>query len=135
MALTKKLTIKVNGKKATLSKKVYLYLGDGGITLNIEILENDTNMVVETGAVRATVCILTAANKVIYDRTCGITDGLIDFALTTEFINEIAEEGTHLLQIHLYDAEGEIANRYTIPPVSLTLLKPICDIASDPDTP
>lgn len=135
MAVTKSLTIKVNGKKSTLNKKVYLYLGDGGVTLRLEIVENNTNMVTEFGAVRATVCILTASNNVIYDRNCEIVDGLIDFELTTEFINEIAEEGSHLLQIHVYDGVEEDANRRTIPPVSLSLLKPICDIASDPNTP
>lgn len=132
MALTKSLTIKVNGKKATLSKKVYLYLGDGGITLLLEVVDGNVNLVTETQTVYATVCILTASNKVIYDKPSDIVDGLIEFELTKDFIREIAEEGSHLLQIHLFDAEGE---RYTIPPVSLTLMKPICDIGEDPDTP
>lgn len=132
MAITKSLTIKVNGKKSTLSKKVYLYLGDGGVTLNLEILEGDLNLVEATAATQAKVCILTANNNVIYDNDSVIADGIIKFILSTEFINEIAEEGTHLLQIHLFDADGE---RYTIPPVSLTLMKPICDIGDDPDTP
>lgn len=132
MAITKALTIKVNGKKSTLSKKVYLYLGDGGVTLLLEILEGTTNLVTETATEYAKVCILTANNKVIYDKDSKIQDGLIEFKLTTEFVNEIAEEGSHLLQIHLFDAEG---SRYTIPPVTLTLMKPICDIANDPDTP
>lgn len=132
MAITKSLTIKVNGKKSTLSKKVYLYLGDGGVTLNLEILEGDLNLVEATAATQAKVCILTATNNVIYDNDSVIADGIIKFILSTEFINEIAEEGTHLLQIHLFDIDGE---RYTIPPVSLTLMKPICDIGDDPDIP
>lgn len=132
MAITKSLTIKVNGKKASLSKKVYLYLGDGGVTLQLEILEGTTNLVTATAAVHAKVCILTASNNVIYDEDAEIAEGFLKLELTTDFVKEIAEEGTHLLQIHLCDIDG---SQYTIPPVSLTLLKPICDIANDPNTP
>lgn len=133
LAVTKTLTIKVNGKKSTLSKKVFIYLGDGGTTLLFDIVDNNNNnMAVEFESTHAEVCILTASNKVIYDRDCEIINGMIEFELTSEFVNEIAEEGSHLLQVHLYD---EANNRRTIPPITLTLLKPICDIANDPSTP
>ena len=136
MALTKKLSIRVNGKKATFSDKVFIYLGDGVIKLVIEILENNTNMAVETGSVFAKICVLTATYETVYSERCPIVDGEIDFSVTKEFIKKIAEEGTHLLQIHLYDSYDEVtSNRYTIPPVTLTLLKPICDIGSDSSTP
>ena len=40
MAIVKDLTITVNGNQSKLSKDVYLYLGDGGITLLITVLED-----------------------------------------------------------------------------------------------
>ena len=39
MAIVKDLTIKVNGDKSSISKPIYLYLGDGAITLLIKIVE------------------------------------------------------------------------------------------------
>lgn len=135
MAVSKPLMIKVVGTKATLNKEVYLYLGDGGTTLQISLMDNSgNNIVTEFEAVKASVCVLTANNKVVYDSDCVVNNNIVIFELSTEFINEIAEEGTHMLQIHLYDAM-ENGNRLTIPPVSLTLLKPICDITIDPSTP
>ena len=38
MAIVKDLTIKVNGDKSSISKPIYLYLGDGAITLLIKIV-------------------------------------------------------------------------------------------------
>lgn len=143
MAIIKDLTITVKNDKSTLSEDVYLYLGDGGVTLLIEVLQTHykfgsfrsgkTNLVDESYAQWASVCILKANNEVIFSDRCEILDGKIRFYITKEFIDEIAEMGTHMLQIHLYDGPDENSNRLTIPPVSLSILKPICN--QDPDTP
>ena len=146
MAIIKDLTITVKKNVSTLSEDVYLYLGDGGVTLLIEVLENhykfgsfrsgSTNVVEESDAQWASVCILKANNEVVFSDKCEILDGKIRFEITKEFIDEIAEMGTHMLQIHLYDGPDEDSNRLTIPPVSLSILKPICDYNDvDPDTP
>lgn len=143
MAIIKDLTITVKKNISTLSEDVYLYLGDGGVTLLIEVLENHSrfgtfksntsNIVEESNAQWASVCILKANNEVVFSDKCQIYDSKIRFEITKDFIDEIAEMGTHLLQIHLYDGEDENSNRLTIPPVSLSILKPICN--QDPDTP
>lgn len=145
MAIIKELTISAKGDTAKLSKDVYLYLGDGGITLLITVLETDstigryykqgTNIVVESGTTYAQVCILKANNEVVYSDRCQIEDGKIVFEISKDFIDEIAEQGTHLLQIHLFDSMEEDANRLTIPPVTFTILQPICDIGHDLNIP
>ena len=146
MAIYKNLTITVRNNISTLSEDVYLYLGDGGVTLLIEVLQNhykfgsfksgETNLVDEFAAQWASVCILKANNEVVFSDKCEILDERIRFEITKDFIDEIAEMGTHMLQIHLYDGPDESSNRITIPPVSLSILKPICDYNDvDPDTP
>ena len=143
MAIIKNLTITVKNNVSTLSEEVYLYLGDGGVTLLIEVLQTHykfgsfksgkTNLVEESEAQWASVCILKANNELVFSDRCEILDGKIRFNITKDFIDEIAEIGTHMLQIHLYDGPDEESNRLTIPPVSLSILKPICN--QDPDTP
>lgn len=136
MAIVKDLVITVNGSTAKLSKDVYLYLGDGETTLLITIQENNyiigrfadghSNVVTEQQTIWANVCILKANNELVYSDRCEVVDGKIKFVISKDFIDEIGEKGTHLLQIHLYDGDTEEANRLTIPPVSLTILQPIC---------
>ncbi len=143
MAIVKDLAITVKGNTSSLSEPVYLYIGDGGITLLIEVLRHNykfsgfvagkSSIVEESEAQWASVCILKANNKTVFSDRCEITDGKIRFEITKEFIDEIAEMGTHMLQIHLYDGPDEESNRLTIPPVSLSILKPIC--YQDPNLP
>ena len=143
MAIVKDLTIKVKGNKANISNPIFLYLGDGAITLLIKILEsnfiigttdNDLNIVEQANTAYARVCILKPNNELVYSNKCKIIEGKIKFEISKEFIDELAEVGEHLLQIHLYDAE-EGGNRHTIPPIGITILKPLCDIGHDSNTP
>ena len=143
MAILKDLTIKVKGNKANISKPVFLYLGDGDITLLIKVVESnfiigatddELNIVEQADTTYARVCILKPNNELIYSNKCKIVEGKIKFEISKEFIDELAEVGEHLLQIHLYDAE-EGGNRHTIPPISITILKPLCDIGHDSNTP
>ena len=143
MAIVKDLTIKVNGDKSSISKPIYLYLGDGAITLLIKIVEanfiigttdNELNIVEQANTAYARVCILKPNQELVYSNTCQIIEGKIKFEISKEFIDELAEVGEHLLQIHMYDAmEG--GNRHTIPPIGITILKPLCDIGHDSNTP
>lgn len=145
MAIIKELTITVSGSQSRLNKEVYLYLGDGQTTLLITIQEpnyiignfenNNSNIVVQQETVYAQVCLLKPNNELVYSDKCEIIDDKIKFVISKEFIDQIGEKGTHLLQIHLYDSlDEENANRLTIPPVSLTILQPIC-MSDDGDIP
>ena len=141
MAIIKEVTITVSGNTSRISKDVFLYLGDGATTLLIEIVESDTifgtfrnensNIVTENNTKWARVCVLKANNELVYGDKCEIIDGKIKFTIGKEFIDKLGEEGEHLLQIHLYDSEDSDANRFTIPPISINILKPICDIGHD----
>lgn len=147
MAIVKDLTINISRNKATLSKPVYLYLGDGQITLNLTINEVDTkigtftestNLVENFGTVWAKVCVLKADGSLVYNQDrCKVDGKNLQFTIDKEFIDEIGdigdkkESGELKLQIHLYDAEGDEANRFTIPPIAINILKPLCDIGHD----
>lgn len=140
MAIVKQLTINVSKNRATLSKPVYLYLGDGQVTLELTINEVDTqigtyiastNVVEAFGTIWARACILKPDDSIVYNDKCEVKDRKLVFVIDKEFIDELGEAGEHILQIHLYDAEGDDANRYTIPPISINILKPICDIGHD----
>lgn len=140
MAIIKDLVITVNGKDAKVSNNVFLYLGDGAVTLLITVLEkssifgsinNATNVVTENNTQYAKVCVLKSNNELVYSDKCGVIGGKIQFTIDKEFIDEIAEVGQHLLQIHMYDGADEGANRLTIPPVTINILQPICDIGHD----
>lgn len=137
MAIIKELAITVKGRTASLSEDVYLYAGDGGITLLISITEdhykfgsfgdNGVDLVEESDTKWASVCVLKANDEVVSSERCEIIDNKIKFDITKDFIDEVGEIGEHSLQVHLYDGEDEQSNRLTIPPVSFTILEPICN--------
>lgn len=108
----------------------------------------------EFSAQRARICILTPymvdsgleddpatpkvdeskTNALIIDDECEIVTNdkgvpVVYFVIKKEYIDRLGKEGEYQLQIHLYDSilTDGTANRYTIPPVSLTVLSPLCD--------
>ena len=146
MAITSDVNITVNGNKSTLSSPVYFYLGDGTCTLLLHITKIGinmntyapvTNIVDEFGAMFARVCILKPDSSVLISKDINeIYNGTIVFNVTKDLMDEVAEEGEFFLQIHLYDNNiftnpKEPVNRYTIPPVSFNVVKPLCDIGHD----
>ena len=44
---------------------------------------------------------------------------------SAEHIDQLDEAGTHQLQIHLYDDDDSVKNRFTIPPIELNVLFPV----------
>ena len=138
MAIVRNIEITVKGNTATLSEDIYVYLGDGRITFLFTILEphyvfgsfrpDNLNVVEESDAQWARVCVLKPDGSIAMSDHNEVLDGKIKFDLTLGFINDIGEEGTHQLQIHLYDDQYAFgSNRLTIPPVPIHVLKPICD--------
>lgn len=136
MAIIKEITVNVSGDSAKISKPIYLYLGDGETTLLITIKEysavignfddTNTNIIIQQESIYGQVCLLKPNNELVYSNRCEIIDDKLKFVISKDFIDQIGEKGTHLMQIHLYDGLDEDANRLTIPPISLTLLQPIC---------
>lgn len=140
MAIFKDITITVKENTATLSDNIYLYLGDGGITLLITLIQNNckfgnfksgnSNIIEEAEAKWASVCVEKPNGDVIVSDKCEIWDDKLRFEVTKEFVDEVSEAGTHKLQIHLYDSEYKNGNRYTIPPVEVNVLEPLCSYES-----
>lgn len=138
MAIFKSVIISIKDNKATLSEEIYLYIGDGGITFLIEVVEpffkfgrlrpDNLNVIEESDIQWASICILKPDGTVVECPRCEILDGKIRFELTKDFMDDINEEGVHQLQIHLYDGEGLSSNRLTIPPISFNVINPICNL-------
>lgn len=141
MAIHQSLVLKVSGKTAKISKPVYLYMGDGGVILDIEIqnkdfkigaMDSSTNMVTENSTETAKMCILKPSGEITYRHSCTIHKGVVRVNIDKSWIDELAEVGEFAIQIHLYDEDG---NRITVPPFKFEVLKPLCDLEAGEDTP
>ena len=136
MAIVKEVTVTVNNNTATINKPIFAYMGDGTITFLIKVLQTNhkigslpttSNVLAETDAQWASVCVKKPDGRNVAVKKCTVMDEKIRFELTKDFIDELNEIGTHSLQIHLYDGELATANRITIPPIEITILEPLCD--------
>lgn len=135
MAVVKDITITVNNNTASLDKPIFLFLGDGVITFLIKVLETQykigtfptsANIIEESNMIYANVCILKPDKTYVSSKTYEIMNDKIRFEMSKDLLNELTEKGEHLLQVHLYDSDAIDANRYTIPPVPITVNQPIC---------
>lgn len=127
--IEKDVTITIEGRNATLSESVYLYRGD----MNIDILftitdakfkfnEYSGNILVESTAKYATVNVLKPNGNTFSSGKLAIVDNKVVLTIDQQFIDEVTEIGTHLVQIQLWDTNN---GRVTIPPVNFEVLAPI----------
>lgn len=127
MAISKDLTITVKEDRATLSEKMYVYMGDKGIDFYIKI-ENLKVDFTPNGATKTTINLLAGLinayasvsvlkpNGTTFTREkFPIENDKIKFTITSEFTDELDDIGTYKLQIHLHDGNTEISNRISIP--------------------
>ncbi len=141
MAISRDITITVSDNTAKTNKIIYLYLGDGGLILNITVVEsnfniggfnfqpkNIKNLALATNSICASVCIKKPNGDKIDSRKYPILNGVFSFEFTKDIIDEMNEVGKYQLQIHMYDSDTPDCNRITIPPVDLLeVLEPLCD--------
>lgn len=127
--IEKDVTITIEGRNATLSESVYLYRGD----MNIDILftitdakfkfnEYSGNILVESTAKYATVNVLKPNGNTFSSGKLAIVDNKVVLTIDQQFIDEVTEIGTHIVQIQLWDTNN---GRVTIPPVNFEVLAPI----------
>ena len=141
MAISRDITITVNNNTAKTNKTIYLYLGDGGLILNITVAEsnfnvgdfnftpkNIKNLALSSNSIYASVCIEKPNGDKINSIKYPIIDGMFSFEFTKDIIDEMDEVGKYQLQVHMYDSDNLNANRITIPPVALLeVLAPLCE--------
>ena len=115
MSIRRDVTLTVNGNRSTLDSNIYIYMNDGGITLNIKILNLEYIINSLTTPVRNASALVLKPNK---NETFTINNLEVDgdkiiFDISNDMTNELDEVGIYKVQIHLYD---DAENRVTIPP-------------------
>ena len=127
--IQKEVIMTIEGKTASLSESIYLYQGDRNIDILFTITdakfkfnENNGNILVESSAKSATVKVLKPNGMTFESNKLSIADNKVVLEITQDFIDEITEIGTHLVQIQLWD-DGN--GRVTLPPVNFEVLAPI----------
>ena len=116
--ITKNVTIKITGDRATLSEKIILYRDDKGIDIYFTLSgfgykskkDNLSGVVVDAKMLKPSGDIITVDNLAV----SGINK--IKFTIDSTMTDEIVEIGKHKLQISLYD-DATKTNRITIPPI------------------
>jgi hypothetical protein len=127
--IEKEVTMTIEGSTATLSESIYLYRGDRNVDILFTITdakfkfnEYSGNILVESTAKYATVNVLKPNGTTFSSERLAIIDNKVVLTIDQQFIDEITEVGTHLVQIQLWDTDN---GRVTLPPINFEVLEPI----------
>ena len=127
--IEKEVTMTIEGRTASLSESIYLYRGDRNVDILFTITdakfkfnEYSGNILVESTAKYATVNVLQPNGTTFSSERLAIIDNKVVLTIDQQFIDEITEVGTHLVQIQLWDTDN---GRVTLPPINFEVLEPI----------
>lgn len=127
--IEKEVTMTIEGRTASLSESIYLYRGDRNVDILFTITdakfkfnEYSGNILVESTAKYATVNVLKPNGATFSSERLAIIDNKVVLTIDQQFIDEITEVGTHLVQIQLWDTDN---GRVTLPPINFEVLEPI----------
>lgn len=127
--IEKEVTMTIEGSTATLSESIYLYRGDRNVDILFTITdakfkfnEYSGNILVESTAKYATVNVLKPNGTTFSSERLAIIDNKVVLTINQQFIDEVTEVGTHLVQIQLWDTDN---GRVTLPPINFEVLEPI----------
>ena len=127
--IEKEVTMTIEGSTASLSESIYLYRGDRNVDILFTITdakfkfnEYSGNILVESTAKYATVNVLKPNGTTFSSRKLAIIDNKVVLTINQQFIDEVTEVGTHLVQIQLWDTDN---GRVTLPPINFEVLEPI----------
>lgn len=117
--ITKNVNIKITDDRAVLSEKIIMYQNDKGIDIYFTISgfnykfnkDNLTGVAVDGRLAKPSGEIITVRNMSISGTN------KIKFTIDDTMTDELAEIGTHKLQISLYD-DATKTNRVTMPPIT-----------------
>lgn len=138
MAIVIERTITVNNDKSILDNPLYLYVGDGDITYLFTINEKEEVATFTFGELGPNNSLLNEidgygevriykpdGSEPVFTTRAEIVDNKLQAVFSSEHIDHFTEAGTHQLQIHLYDDDDSVKNRFTIPPIELNVLFPV----------
>jgi hypothetical protein len=127
--IEKEVIMTIEGNTASLSESIYLYRGDRNVDILFTITdakfkfnEYSGNILVESTAKYATVNVLKPNGTTFSSERLAIIDNKVVLTIDQQFIDEITEVGTHLVQIQLWDTDN---GRVTLPPINFEVLEPI----------
>lgn len=127
--IEKEVIMTIEGSTATLSESIYLYRGDRNVDILFTITdakfkfnEYSGNILVESTAKYATVNVLKPNGTTFSSERLAIIDNKVVLTINQQFIDEVTEVGTHLVQIQLWDTDN---GRVTLPPINFEVLEPI----------
>lgn len=127
--IEKEVTMTIEGRTASLSESIYLYRGDRNVDILFTITdakfkfnEYSGNILVESTAKYATVNVLKPNGTTFSSERLAIIDNKVVLTINQQFIDEVTEVGTHLVQIQLWDTDN---GRVTLPPINFEVLEPI----------
>lgn len=127
--IEKEVTMTIEGNTASLSESIYLYRGDRNVDILFTITdakfkfnEYSGNILVESTAKYATVNVLKPNGTTFSSERLAIIDNKVVLTINQQFIDEVTEVGTHLVQIQLWDTDN---GRVTLPPINFEVLEPI----------
>ena len=127
--IEKEVTMTIEGSTASLSENIYLYRGDRNVDILFTITdakfkfnEYSGNILVESTAKYATVNVLKPNGTTFSSERLAIIDNKVVLTINQQFIDEVTEVGTHLVQIQLWDTDN---GRVTLPPINFEVLEPI----------
>lgn len=117
MAISRNVTVTINGTKARVDDKIYVYSNDRGIDLHIKLVNFSyiIRSLDQEGVIKASARVLKPNRIEYFDiDTLKVIDDTIIFTITQNMTDEFDEIGKYSVQIHLFDLEN---NRITIPPI------------------
>ena len=127
--IEKEVTMTIEGSTASLSENIYLYRGDRNVDILFTITdakfkfnEYSGNILVESTAKYATVNVLKPNGTTFSSERLAIIDNKVVLTINQQFIDEVTEVGTHLVQIQLWDTDN---GRVTLPPINFEVLEPL----------
>lgn len=127
--IEKEVIMTIEGSTASLSESIYLYRGDRNVDILFTITdakfkfnEYSGNILVESTAKYATVNVLKPNGTTFSSERLAIIDNKVVLTINQQFIDEVTEVGTHLVQIQLWDTDN---GRVTLPPINFEVLEPI----------
>ena len=127
------LRLLVSDRSSSLSEPLFIYKYDRGVSLSIEVIENDylfgtvkENIFTENDIKKAKTRIKTPDGRVFSQPEIEtvIENNIVTVNITPDMTDEMTEVGEYELQIHLYDNEN---GRITLHPFSFRVLDLIAE--------
>ena len=126
-------TLTVSENTASLNEPLYMFRGDGDISIILDLIQTIKNMkpgkvsstnVITDGLIYSTVCIYKPSGELAFVAKGEIVENQMQVTQLKDVMDEVIEIGEHKLQIHLFD---EDENRLTLPEVGqIYIAEPLC---------